>query len=233
MRYYRKFILPLILASGFASFYLFNLDSLLEWANVVDHYRQIKLYSQNNIYLAQLVFCLLYFLSIVFCLPIVLVLTLVGGALFGWNAFLLCLTVLTMGCCLVFFAAKGALLDFFTKRANPYLTNISKSFNKSPFSWLLLFRLIPILPIWLGNVIPAIFGMSFRNFILATLIGLIPGTLIYVSFARGLDKILMNGEIPNYSFTDNLEIFIPLLMLFMLAFVSFIVKFNNIKKLSR
>ena len=233
MGYRRKFIFPLILASGFASFYLFNLDSLVEWTNLVDHYRELKLHSQNNIYLAQIVFCVLYFLSVVFCLPIVLVFTLIGGAMFGWIAFLLTVPVATMGCCVVFFAAKGVLLDFFTKRANPYLTNISKNFNDSPFSWLLLFRLIPILPIWLGNVIPAIFGMSLRNFILATLIGLMPGTLIYVSFARGLDKILMNGGLPNYSITDNLEIYIPLLLLFMLTFVSFVVKFNNIKKLSR
>ena len=229
MRYFRKFILPLILASGFASFYFFNLDAMVEWANVVDHYRELKLYSQNNIYLAQLVFCVLYFLSVVFCLPIVLVFTLIGGAMFGWIAFLLCVPVATLGCCVVFFVAKGVLLDFFTKRANPYLTNISKNFNNSPFSWLLLFRLIPILPIWLGNVIPAIFGMSLRNFILATFIGLMPGTLIYVSFATGLDKILMNGGLPNYSIADNLEIYIPLLMLFMIAFVSLVVKFINSK----
>ena len=63
MRYRRKFILPLILASGFASFYLFNLDSLVEWTNLVDHYRELKLHSQNNIYLAQIVFYVLYFLQ--------------------------------------------------------------------------------------------------------------------------------------------------------------------------
>ena len=127
MRYYRKFILPLILASGFASFYLFNLDSLIEWTNMVDHYRELKLYSQNNIYLAQLVFCVLYFLSVVFCLPIVLVFTLIGGALFGWTVLLLIVPIATIGCCLIFLAAKGVLLDFFTKRANPYLLNISKN----------------------------------------------------------------------------------------------------------
>ena len=57
-----------------------------------------------------------------------------------------------------------------------------------------------------------------------------PGTLIYVSFARGLDKILMNGGLPNYSITDNLEIYIPLLMLLLITFVSFVFKFNNTKK---
>ena len=113
MRYCRKFIFPLILASGFASFYFFNLDAMVEWANVVDHYRELKLYSQNNIYLSQLVFCVLYFLSVVFCLPIVLVFTLIGGAMFGWIAFLLIVPVATMGCCVVFFASKGVLLDFY------------------------------------------------------------------------------------------------------------------------
>jgi uncharacterized membrane protein YdjX (TVP38/TMEM64 family) len=229
MRYCRKFILPLILASGFASFYLFNLDSLVEWTNVVDHYRELKLYSQNNIYLAQIVFCVLYFLSVVFSLPIALILTLIGGAMFGWTAYLLIVPVATLGGCVVFFVAQGVLLDFFTKRANPYLTKVSKNFHDSPFSWLLLFRLIPIFPISLGNIIPAIFGMSLRNFTLATFIGLTPGTLIYVSFARGLDKILINGGLPNYSIADNLEIYIPLLMLFMITFVSLVVKFINTK----
>ena len=230
MRYRRKFIFPLILASGFASFYLFNLDSLIEWTNVVDHYRELKLYSQNNIYLAQFAFCVLFFLSVVFCLPIVLVFTLIGGALFGWTVLLLIVPIATIGCCLVFLVAKGVLLDFFTKRANPYLLNISKNFNDSPFIWLLLLRLFPVFPLWIKNVLPAIIKIPFRNFILATFIGMIPDALIYVYFARGLDKILINGGLPNFSITDNLEIYIPLLMIFLITFVSFVVKLNNIKK---
>ena len=58
--------------------------------------------------------------------------------MFGWIAFLLCVPVATLGCCVVFFVAQGVLLDFFTKRANPYLTKVSKNFHDSPFSWLLL-----------------------------------------------------------------------------------------------
>ena len=59
---------------------------------------------------------------------------------------------------------------------------------------------------------------------------MIPDAVIYVYFARGLDKILMNGGLPNFSITDNLEIYVPLLMLLLITFVSFVVKFNNTKK---
>jgi len=227
---WRKMILPSTLLSGLVAFFYFDLGSIVNWANLADHYQEIKLSTQTNIYLAQLAFCGLYFIAVAFSLPVVFILTLIGGAIFGWIAILLILPAATIGCFVVFSAARGFLSGFFTKLANPYLSNISRNFHDSPFSWLLSLRLIPVLPIWLGNIIPGLLGMNTKSFLLATLIGIMPGTLIYISFGRGLDKILTNREIPNYSIIDNLEIFLPLLVLFLVAFLMLAAKFNNSRR---
>ena len=229
-KYWRKLFLPLVLLSGLYAFFYLDLDSMATWTNLVDRYREIKFATQTNPFLAKLVFCGLYFIAVAFSLPIVLILTIAGGALFGWIAILLCVPVATIGCWVVFFAARGFMSDFFRRFANPYLSNIVTNFNDAPFSWLLSFRLIPVLPIWLGNIIPGILGMPTKSFLLATVIGIMPGTLIYISFARGLDAILTKGDIPNYSISDNLEILIPLLVLLLIACLMFIVKFNLFKK---
>ena len=58
-------------------------------------------------------------------------------------------------------------------------------FRKIAFLTLAL-RLIPAAPFWIVNIIPALLGMRLSHYVLATLIGITPGTLIYVWVAKAL-----------------------------------------------
>jgi uncharacterized membrane protein YdjX (TVP38/TMEM64 family) len=224
-----KFILPLVLILGFIFFFYLDLDSFFSWKNISANYSEIKLISQENILYSAFIFFLIHFLAIVLSLPIVGILLILGGALFGWLAVFLLFSS-TLGCWVVFFAARGFLFEYLSKKANPYMSSITTNFNKSPFIWLFYLKLFPLLPIWVGNIVPGVLGMKSSTFLLATFLGFFPGTIIYVSFAIGLDKILINGGLPNYSITDNLEIYIPLLMLAVISITSIVIKSLQIKR---
>src|SRR3546814_9128581 len=62
-------------------------------------------------------------------------------------------------------------------------------FQEDALSYLLVLRLIPLFPFWLVNLVPAFLGVSLKVFALGTLIGIIPGSLVYASVGNGLGAI--------------------------------------------
>src|SRR3546814_17927197 len=67
-------------------------------------------------------------------------------------------------------------------------------FQEDALSYLLVLRLIPLFPFWLVNLVPAFLGVSLKVFALGTLIGIIPGSLVYASVGNGLGAIFAAGQ---------------------------------------
>ena len=57
----------------------------------------------------------------------------------------------------------------------------------------MLLRLLPVAPFWLVNIVPALFGVKLRDYVLATGIGIIPGTFVYASIGAGAGSICVVG----------------------------------------
>ncbi len=71
---------------------------------------------------------------------------------------------------------------------------MKKGFTENAFSYLLTLRLIPIFPFFVVNLVPAFLGISLRTYILATGLGIIPGSFVYVSVGTGLGSLFDRGE---------------------------------------
>jgi uncharacterized membrane protein YdjX (TVP38/TMEM64 family) len=54
----------------------------------------------------------------------------------------------------------------------------------------LFLRLVPAFPFWLVNLAPALLGVSLRDYVVATAIGIIPGTFAFALTGAGLDSVL-------------------------------------------
>ena len=85
-----------------------------------------------------------------------------------------------------------------------------------PF-YLLALRLIPLAPFWVINIVPALLGMRLGQYVLATFIGISPGTFIYVWVARGFDNLLSQGKSPDLSVLSEPAIIAPLFALSLLS----------------
>jgi uncharacterized membrane protein YdjX (TVP38/TMEM64 family) len=227
-----KSILPIILFLGFFFFFFLDLDSLISWENIRENYSKLNLKSSENIIYSIIIFFLVYFLAAAFSLPVLSILSLLGGALYGWMATLLIISSGTLGCWIVFIAAKSFLYEYLLKKTNSYISSIITNFNKGPFTWLLTLKLFPFLPISFGNIVPGVLGMRSSIFLLATFLAFIPGTLIYVGFGRGIAKLVISDQSISLSIFDNSNLYIPLIGLFLISITSFVVKFLRIKKKS-
>ena len=87
-----------------------------------------------------------------------------------------------------------------------------------------MWRLLPVAPGWLGNIFPALLSLKSRDYLFATLIGILPGTAIYVAVGRGLDTILTAGDEPDWNLLQSPEVWLPLVLLGSLTAVSAVLK---------
>ena len=161
-----------------------------------------------------------YLLAVAFSLPIASLLTLGGGAVFGWPAALLIVTAATGGAGLVFLAAKSIFSDALRRRAGPFVTRLEARFSENAFFYLLALRLVPAAPFWVVNIIPAFSKMRLSVFLTATGVGIIPGSVIYVGIGQGFDQILAAGQMPDLSVLTKPEIWLPLSGLGILVFIT-------------
>lgn len=122
-------------------------------------------------------------------------LTIASGLLFGTLAGgSLVVVGATIGAAIVFLIAKNASGDDLRKRIGSWGEKLADGFARNAFSYLMLLRLLPVAPFWLVNIVPALFGVKLRDYVLATAIGIIPGTFVYASIGAGAGAVLAAGK---------------------------------------
>ena len=123
------------------------------------------------------------------------ILTLSGGFLFGvWLGTFLVLIAATSGAVILFLIAKTALGEPLARKAGPALQTLRQGFAENAFSYLLFLRLMPVFPFWLVNLAPALLGVPLSIYVMATLIGIIPGSFAFAFLGTGLDSILVKQQ---------------------------------------
>ena len=214
-----KLALIFIFLAGLVLFFLFGGQELFSFNQLAENYNSLKSYVDGQMVTALLVFGVTYILTVALSLPIALFLTLAGGALLGWIGAVVVICAATIGASIVFIAAQTALSEFFTGRATGFLKKLEVGFQKNAFFYLLALRLIPLAPFWVINIVPALLGMRLSQYVLATFIGIAPGTLIYVWVARGFDDLLSRGKSPDLSVLSEPEMIAPLFALGLLSLI--------------
>src|SRR5258708_14750632 len=135
---------------------------------------------------APLAFIGLYAAAAALSLPGGVYLTVFGGFLFGvWLGGLYALIGATIGGTLIFLIARTSLGEPLRARAGPFLRKVEAGFQEDAASYLLILRLVPAFPFWLVNLVPAFFGVRLRTFVMASFVGMAPGTFVYASLGEG------------------------------------------------
>ncbi len=183
--------LALLLGAGAVLIFAFDVGSLINLESLRENKTWLTDQVAANLPLAALVFALAYACSTALSLPAGLIMTLIGGFLFGTLlGSVLVVTGATLGAVAVFLAARTAFGDVLRRRAGPLLRKLQDGLQQDALSYLLVLRLIPLFPFWLVNIAPAFFGVSLRIYVVATVIGILPATVIYCSIGAGLGALL-------------------------------------------
>ena len=138
-----------------------------------------------------------------------------GGHYGGFSA--------SLGDLLVFLAARGACASFFQASGSRFINRLKNGFDKSPFFWLLALRLMPVAPFWVVNIIPAMLGMRVFPYLMATVIGIIPGSAIFVYTGIGFGELMTRGQTPDLAILSDQHFIGPILALSLLAVIPAIV----------
>ena len=219
-----KWLLPACLIAGLILFFATGLHEWLTFDKLALHYGTIKMFITERPLTSFALFFLIYTVAVAFSLPIASLLTLGGGALLGWPAAVIIVLAATAGASIVFIAAKTILASTLTSKAGPFLAKLEAGFRENSFQYLLALRLVPAAPFWVVNIVPALVGMKLSSYALATLIGIIPGTFVYVYVAQGFDHILSQGDAPDLSSLTDWQIIGPLAALGALALLPIFIK---------
>ncbi len=131
-----------------------------------------------------------YVAATAFSLPGGLVLSLTVGFLFGrWIGTALVVVAATIGATLVFTAARYVFADAARRRLGAFGERINAGFTENAFSYLLFLRLVPLFPFFLVNLAPAFTSIPLATYALATFVGVIPGTFVFVNLGQTLGRI--------------------------------------------
>jgi uncharacterized membrane protein YdjX (TVP38/TMEM64 family) len=174
--------------------YASDLGTYLTFDHLKAHHRIIVGFVEQNPVGAAAAYLMLYALAVAASVPGAVFLTIIGGFLFGaWIGTTLTVIAATLGATLLFLAARTAIGGLLRTRAESFLGRMEAGFRRNAFSYLLVLRLVPLFPFFIVNLVPAFLGVGLGTFIGATLIGIVPGTLVFTLAGCGLGRILEAG----------------------------------------
>ncbi|WP_339853890.1 TVP38/TMEM64 family protein [uncultured Nisaea sp.] len=180
--------LGLVLAM--ALFFGLGLDRYVSLELLRDNREVLTGFVADHYLLAALAFVVLYAVVTGLSVPGAAVLTLSGGFLFGaFGGTAYAVTGATIGATAVFWAARTAFGDALRARAGKAIGMMREGFRRDAFNYLLFLRLVPAFPFFVVNLVPAFLGVSTRTYVLATVIGIIPGGFVFATVGAGLGSI--------------------------------------------
>lgn len=146
--------------------------------------------------LSSLVFVAIYVAAAALSLPGAVVLTLAGGALFGFAHGLMLVSVgSTLGALLAFLVARYLLRDVVQRRFGERLKALNEGFKKEGWVYLLSLRLVPLFPFWLVNLLMALTPMRALPYAGVSMLGMLPGTAVYVNAGTQLAGIARPADV--------------------------------------
>lgn len=189
--------------------------------NIKMHRQTLIFFVQNHYLQAVLIFMLLYLLTALF-LPGAVALTIAGGMMFGmWPAIVFVNIGATAGAVLAFYTARFAAGDWIQERYKGQLDRFNREIDKHGHNYLLVLRILPVLPFFVVNYFAGITRISVKTFIWTTSLGMLPGSIIYSFIGKQLGIINKMSEI------FSMEIILPLLLLSLLALLPVIIHHWN------
>ncbi|MBV2359892.1 TVP38/TMEM64 family protein [Thalassococcus sp. CAU 1522] len=226
--------LPLIAILIVATIGFFTLRDHLGFEALRDN-REALLAFRDTHYAATVgLFILAYIAIVAFSLPGATIATLTGGFLFAtFPGALFNMIAATIGATAIFLAARwglGARLAERMESSDGMVKRIKDGIDENQWSMLFLIRLVPAVPFFVANLVPAFVGVPLWRYVVTTFLGIAPGAVVYTSVGAGLGEVFERGETPDLGIIFAPEILLPILGLCALAALPILIKAVRGKK---
>ncbi|MEW6115320.1 MAG: TVP38/TMEM64 family protein [Nitrospirota bacterium] len=159
-----------------------GLSEYLTFENIKQNSAFLKAYVEGHYLLAVGIYIGL-FISTAFLVPGALVLTLAGGFLFGVVLGTVYTGIgATAGASLSFWAARYIAGKKIQSHYKSQLIKFNREIERNGYIYLIILRVVPVLPFFLVNMLAGLTGITYRTFLWTTFLGMLPGAAVY-SFA--------------------------------------------------
>jgi len=220
--------LPLILIGLGAAAGWYFLSDYLSFEALRDNREALLAFRDANYAALVAAYIALYVLIVAFSLPGATIATLAGGFLFGlFPGALYVVGAATMGAIVIFQAAKwglGVSLSARMDASSGMVKRIKQGIAENELSMLFLIRLVPVVPFFVANLLPALVGVGLGRYVFTTFFGIMPGSVVYTWVGAGLGEVFAMGETPNLSIIFEPMVLGPILGLCALALLPIIIK---------
>lgn len=226
--------LPLIVIAIVAVIGALTLRDYITFDTLAENREELLALRDGHYLLMALGFVAIYVAIVAFSLPGAAVASVTGGFLFGlWTGTALNVIAATIGATAIFLAARAGLGRTLAARMHASegtLGRIKKGLAEHEISVLFMMRLVPAVPFFVANLLPALVGVKLRNFLLTTGLGIIPGALVFTSIGVGLGEVFDRGERPDLSLLWAPQVIGPILGLAALSALPIVIKTLRGKK---
>ncbi|MCO4792246.1 MAG: TVP38/TMEM64 family protein [Bacteriovoracaceae bacterium] len=185
-----KLIILFLIILFFSGFVYFDLSQFLTLEYIKDNQERFQIYYQQNQVSTLLIYMSIYIIATALSLPGATVLSLAGGALFGFTVALIIVSFAsTIGATLSFLFSRYFLKGFVQEKFGDKLTTINEEFKKEGAFYLFTLRLIPVFPFFLINLLMGLTPIKTTTYFFVSQLGMLAGTAVYINAGLQLSKL--------------------------------------------
>jgi uncharacterized membrane protein YdjX (TVP38/TMEM64 family) len=171
-------------------FYALGLHRYFSWEYLHAHLDLLRDEKQQHLLLTLVLFILVYVSVTSLSLPVATALGLVAGALFGRLLGTgVVILAATLGATLAFLSSRYLFRDWVQRRFGSRLAAMNRGVEQDGAYYLLTLRLVPVFPFFLVNLGMGLTPLRARTFAWVSLLGMVPGTFLYVNAGAELGRI--------------------------------------------
>ena len=219
--------LSLILTGLYFLFSAIDIKDLMSYEFIRTNKEIILKYKNENFLflgIAFFIFSIFWVLLLGFVMPLLLF----SGFIFGkWWGIIIVLSSTTIGSTLLYVMVGFFFKDLIQEKLEKKFSKLREHFAKNDILYFMSFRFIGGggAPYAVQNVLPIIFNMSVKNYIIATLLGSMPSMFVTVALGSGVQNIIdKNAELSFSKVLLSPEIYIPIIIFFIILLLALGIK---------
>jgi uncharacterized membrane protein YdjX (TVP38/TMEM64 family) len=228
----KRFLPVFVILAALVAFIALGGPKYINLQSLQDNQETLKAFVMDHKIGALIGFMLLYATLVAISVPGASFLSIFAGFLFGVVPGTIAVVLgATFGAALLFLAARSALGAGLAQKAGPFMQKFEKGLKKNELSYMFILRLVPLFPFFIVNIVPALFDVKLRNYVISTFIGIIPGSLVYVSVGNGIGDVVDAGQnVPLSGLMFRPAVILPILGLIILSLIPVAYQHMKIKK---
>jgi uncharacterized membrane protein YdjX (TVP38/TMEM64 family) len=186
----------------------------------------LKYKNENFLFLTSIffIFSIIWVLLLGFAMPLLIF----SGFVFGkWWGIAIVLTSTTIGATLLYLLVGFFFRETIKNKLAPKFSKLKEFFNKNDVLYFTSFRFIGGggAPYAVQNVLPILFDMSVKNYVIATFIGSLPSMFVTVALGSGIENVIdQNASLNIFTVLFSPEIYIPIIGFFIILIIALLIK---------